>query len=201
MTTSTRDRIIDAAMELFGRNGYKGTSITQIESAAGLTPGAGGIYHHFRSKEAVLSAGIERHLDRVSALRDIRHVFAGVGDLRTELTLTARYALTELDHEAELLRVVASEARSRPELVGDAVHQLIGSTFEAFSSWLRDSADVPADRADAIASVGLGALLSSRLLRALLSTDPFPIDDDALVTTWVDMMHGVLTRSARSGPA
>ncbi|WP_328601017.1 TetR/AcrR family transcriptional regulator [Actinomadura physcomitrii] len=42
-TTSTRDRIIDVAMELFARNGYKGTSVTQIERAVGLTPGAGGI--------------------------------------------------------------------------------------------------------------------------------------------------------------
>ncbi|MWA03836.1 TetR family transcriptional regulator [Actinomadura sp. LD22] len=30
-------------MELFARNGYKGTSVTQIERAVGLTPGAGGI--------------------------------------------------------------------------------------------------------------------------------------------------------------
>ncbi|WP_344270908.1 TetR/AcrR family transcriptional regulator [Actinomadura napierensis] len=188
MTTSTRDRIIDVAMELFARNGYKGTSVAQIERAVGLTPGAGGIYHHFRSKEAVLSAGIERHLGRVAALRDIRHVFAGVGDLRTELTLTARYALTELDNEAELLRIVASEARARPELVEDAVQQIIGAAYGGFAGWLRDSAGVPQEKADAIAAVGLSALLSSRLLRALLGTDPIGVDDDTLVATWVDMI-------------
>ena len=34
----TRDRILDAAVELFGRQGYHGTSVGEIEEAAGLTP-------------------------------------------------------------------------------------------------------------------------------------------------------------------
>ncbi|MDL4776749.1 MULTISPECIES: TetR/AcrR family transcriptional regulator [Thermomonosporaceae] len=194
MTTSTRDRIVDAAMELFGRNGYKGTSVVQIEKAAGLTPGAGGIYHHFRSKEAVLAAGIERHLGRVAALRDLRRVFAGVGDLRTELTLTARYALAELDNETELLRIIASEARARPELVGGAVQQLIGATYTGFAGWLRDGAGLAEEKATAVAAVGLGALLSSRLLPVLLDSDPIGVSDDALVETWVEMMHAQLER-------
>lgn len=188
MTTSTRDRIIDTAMELFARNGYKGTSVAQIEKAVGLTPGAGGLYHHFRSKEAVLAAGIERHLGRIAALRDIRHVFAGVGDLRTELTLTARYALAELDNETELLRILASEARVRPELVESAVQQIITATYSGFAEWLHHQARVPPEQADAIAAVGLGALLSSRLLRVLLGTDPISVPDEVLVDTWVDML-------------
>ncbi|WP_131741533.1 TetR/AcrR family transcriptional regulator [Actinomadura roseirufa] len=189
MTTSTRDRIIDVAMELFGRDGYKGTSVARIERAAGLTPGAGGLYHHFRTKEEVLAAGIERHLERVTALRDIRHVFAGVGDLRTELTLTARYTLAELDGETELLRIVASEARSRPELVEGAVQQLVNATYEGFADWLHERAGVPRDRARTTAAVGLGGLLTSRLLRVLLNADPTGTDDEALVETWVAMMH------------
>ncbi len=193
MTTSTRDRIIDSAMELFGRNGYKGTSVAQIESAAGLTPGAGGLYHHFRTKEAVLAAGIERHLARVSALRDIRRIFSGVGDLRAELTLTARYALTELDNEAELLRIIATESRARPKLVEGTAQELLGATYEGFSGWLRTTTGLPEERVDAIAAVGFGALLSSRLLRVLFDHDPTGVDDDTLIATWVEMMHGILT--------
>ncbi|MGH3521781.1 MAG: TetR family transcriptional regulator, partial [Mycobacterium sp.] len=75
-TVATRDRIIDAAMELFSEHGYRATSITRIEQAAGLSPGAGGIYHHFPSKEALLTAGVERQLSRLAALRDIRRLFA-----------------------------------------------------------------------------------------------------------------------------
>ena len=95
-------------MHLFGERGFRGTSVAQIERAAGLTPGAGGLYHHFRSKEAVLDEGLTRHLSRLGALRDIRRLFAGIGDLRVELTVTARYVLKELDDECELLWILAS---------------------------------------------------------------------------------------------
>jgi AcrR family transcriptional regulator len=97
MSSTTRERIIDQAMRLFSENGYSGTSITKIEAAAGLTPGAGGIYHHFKSKEALLAAGIERQLARLDALRDIRRVLGPLGDVKAELTLSARYILAELD--------------------------------------------------------------------------------------------------------
>jgi AcrR family transcriptional regulator len=191
-SSSTRERIIDEAMRLFGENGYKGTSVTQIEKAAGLTPGAGGIYHHFRTKEALLAAGIERHLARLDALREIRQVFTGVGDLRAELTITARYALAELDSESELLRIMATESRSRPQLVEGAVQELIGATYTAFGGWLESRAGLAADRAAAAAAVGLGALISSRLLRTLLPADPVNVDDNTFVATWVEMMMGLL---------
>lgn len=46
-------------MRLFGEQGYAATSVAQIEDAAGLRPGAGGLYAHYRSKEALLRAGLE----------------------------------------------------------------------------------------------------------------------------------------------
>src|SRR4051794_38353732 len=114
--TQTRERIVDEAMRLFSQRGYAATSIARIEEAAGLTPGAGGLYHHFNSKEAVLAAGIERQLERLGALREIRQVFGSLGDLRAELTLTARYVIAELDNESELLRILGSDVRHRPQV-------------------------------------------------------------------------------------
>src|ERR1700743_1319535 len=125
MSTNTRDRIIDEAMHLFSEQGYAATSIATIEEAAGLTPGAGGLYHHFKSKEAVLAAGIERQLERLEALRRIRGVLGSLGDLRAELKLTARYFLAELDDESELLRILASDARNRPQILTAAAEELV----------------------------------------------------------------------------
>lgn len=187
-STSTRERIVDAAMRLFGENGYRGTSVAQIEAAAGLTPGAGGLYHHFRTKEQVLAAGIERHLARLDALRDIRGVLGGLGDLRAELIVTARYALAELDNETDLLRILALEARAHPNLVEGAVHRLIGATYAEFAAWLTERTGLPTERAEALAAVGLGALLSSRLLTGVLGVTPTGVDDETFVATWVDMM-------------
>jgi len=191
--TPTRERIVDEAMRLFSQHGYAATSIAKIEAAAGLTPGAGGIYHHFKSKEAVLAAGIERQLSRLGALREIRHVLGSLGDLKAELTLTARYVLAELDSETELLRILTSDARNRPQLLTTAVEQLVSSTFTGFAAWISERAErtIPAEEATAIAAFGLGSLLSSRLLRDVLGI-PAQVDDQALVDTWVQMMATAL---------
>jgi AcrR family transcriptional regulator len=193
MSTSTRDRIIDEAMHLFSQQGYAGTSIAKVEAAAGLTPGAGGLYHHFKSKEAVLAAGIERHLSRLDALRDIHRVLTPLGDLKAELILTARYILTELDSESELLRILASEARNRPEMLTNAVDQLVNSTFDGFTRWIEERTQRSQTRdARAIAAVGLGSLLSSRLLRDVIGI-PAQVDDETLVTAWVALMLDALS--------
>jgi len=194
MAATTRDRIVDEAMRLFSDHGYKATTIVQIEAAAGLTPGAGGLYHHFPSKEAVLQAGIHRQLSRLEALRGIRRVLTPLGDLHAELVLTARFILAELDNEAELLRILASEARNRPQLLTDAIEQLIGSTFAGFAAWLADQADppLPRERADAIAAVGLGALFSSRLFEHVLGVT-LTTNDEQLVEIWVQMLSNAIT--------
>jgi AcrR family transcriptional regulator len=53
-----RDRILDAAMLVFRRHGFRRSSIEQAAEAAGLTRQA--LYHHFKSKEALFRAVIER---------------------------------------------------------------------------------------------------------------------------------------------
>ncbi|QWG24615.1 TetR/AcrR family transcriptional regulator [Bradyrhizobium sediminis] len=61
-----RDRILDAAMAVFRRHGFRRSSIEQAAEAAGLTRQA--LYHHFESKEALFRAVIERvHEDALAA--------------------------------------------------------------------------------------------------------------------------------------
>ncbi len=48
---NTRERILDAALELFAAQGYAATSLRQIAQAVGIKESA--IYAHFASKEAV----------------------------------------------------------------------------------------------------------------------------------------------------
>jgi AcrR family transcriptional regulator len=53
-----RDRILEAAMTVFRRHGFRRSSIEQAAEAAGLTRQA--LYHHFESKEALFRAVVER---------------------------------------------------------------------------------------------------------------------------------------------
>jgi AcrR family transcriptional regulator len=191
--STTRERIVDEAMHLFSQNGYAATSVAKIEAAAGLTAGAGGLYHHFKSKEAVLAAGVERQLARLDALRSIRRLLTPLGDLKAELTLIARYILAELDSEAELLRILLSEARNRPELLATAVDQLVNSSLAGFAGWIEERAARPTSgpTAATLATLGLGALLSNRLLRDVIGVST-AIEDSELVEAWVELMTRAL---------
>jgi AcrR family transcriptional regulator len=50
--SSTRERILDIALELFTEQGYERTSLRQIAERLGFSKAA--IYYHFASKEDIL---------------------------------------------------------------------------------------------------------------------------------------------------
>lgn len=54
----TRDRLVDAAMELFVLQGYGATGLAQIARRAGVLPGS--LYYFFPTKEDLLLATLER---------------------------------------------------------------------------------------------------------------------------------------------
>jgi len=54
-----RSRIIDTAFRLFLENGYKSVSIKDIMNETGFSKG--GLYHHFRGKEDIFFATLERY--------------------------------------------------------------------------------------------------------------------------------------------
>lgn len=65
--TGPREAIRDAAMHLFGKQGYTGTSMRDIANAVGVLPGS--LYAHIESKEALLvdivADGISRFISAV----------------------------------------------------------------------------------------------------------------------------------------
>ena len=68
-----RDRILDAAMQVFRRHGFQRSSIEQTAEAAGLTRQA--LYHHFESKQALFRAVIE-HVHEGAVTAEIAAVSA-----------------------------------------------------------------------------------------------------------------------------
>ena len=65
-TTDTRMRLIEAAIDLFTRHSFAGTSLQMIADELGFTKAA--IYHHFRTREQLLAAVIEPMLDELRAV-------------------------------------------------------------------------------------------------------------------------------------
>ena len=65
--SKTRDRILDEAFALFVTVGFQGTTLSEVERRVGLKVGTGSLYHHFRSKAALLQAAVEREVQRCTA--------------------------------------------------------------------------------------------------------------------------------------
>jgi len=108
-----RDRILDAAMLVFRRHGFRRSSIEQAAEAAGLTRQA--LYHHFDSKEALFRAVVERvyqnALAAESAAADAKEKAGGtLADiLVTQITARLTYLVASLDgspHVEELFSEV-----------------------------------------------------------------------------------------------
>jgi AcrR family transcriptional regulator len=187
----TRDRLVTEAMRLFGEQGYQATSITQIEAAAGLTPGSGALYHHFKSKEALLEAGIDRQLDRRQAMHDIRTLFAGLGDLRIELTMLGRYVLTVLDEETQLLQIAARTPPDQSPRLNNAYAALIDGLYAEVADWIKGWAPkISKPDAAAIAAVGVDALLGRRATNTVFRVPAMDMQDEDFIAEWTAMLAG-----------
>lgn len=107
---STRERILDAALDLFASEGVGGTTVTEIERRAGLAPGKGSLYRHFRSKDDVFEATIVREVERLQAVVDEeRAQMPTMPDRRSQLTLDYHQCLRDVARFDRLLRVLAHE--------------------------------------------------------------------------------------------
>ena len=63
----TRQQAVDAAIDLFSTNGYRGTTLTDVAERLDMT--LTGLQYHFRDKDMLLTAVLEDR-DRVAKTRD-----------------------------------------------------------------------------------------------------------------------------------
>ena len=65
---TTRDHIVEAADQLFYRNGFEHTSFSDIAGAVRIS--RGNFYYHFKSKDEILDAVIELRLANTQVMLD-----------------------------------------------------------------------------------------------------------------------------------
>ena len=115
MANDTRERILDAALEMFSQNGYAGTNIRELSASLGLVKS--GIYKHFGSKEEIWNT----LLDRMIAYYGERFGSAGhlppVPDsLEALVDMTMRMVgLTVRDEKIVMIRKVLSVEQFRDD--------------------------------------------------------------------------------------
>jgi len=81
--STKRDDILNAALRLFARRGFYGTTMPELAREAGV--GAGTIYRHFDSKETLVNALYQQWKSKITA-----EVYA---DLPAELPWRRRFSL------------------------------------------------------------------------------------------------------------
>lgn len=67
------------------------------------------------------------------------------------------------------------------------------NSYSGFERWLQREADIPAERAEVVTAIGLGALLSSRLMPTLFGVAVTRVTNETLVQTWADMMQDAIS--------
>lgn len=173
-TQEIRERLVEAARELFARDGFDAASVRDITARAHANLGA--ITYHFGSKEALYHTVIERFAtplaDRLAAISV---------EPRPPLERLATAMWTFMDHiwqHPEMPRMILRElASDRP--LPEPVARVIRRNMESFSRMVVEGqADgsirpgQPQLFAMSIAGQPLFLALASRAIRQAIGTDP-----------------------------
>lgn len=110
-TSPRRERILEAAAELFAGRGYHAVGMADIGGAAGIT--GPGIYRHFESKAAILVDLFERAIDRVQREADNARP-RGADPAEVLAALVRAHALFAVE-ERGLVAIYAGEVHNLPE--------------------------------------------------------------------------------------
>jgi AcrR family transcriptional regulator len=186
VANDTRDRILDRSLELFARQGVAGTTVVDIERAAGLSPGSGSFYRHFDSKDAVLDAVVAREVARAEATRAERIAEP------EQLDVAYRRTLDELVRLQPLIAIAAREGRERPGLLEPLQRVLAEDGARAESALLAERmarGEVVEADADAVAAVAMFALVGHHLAEHFFGA-PIGADRERFVQTLARMVRG-----------
>ena len=181
MTTpmsTTADRILVAAMTLFGEKGYGSTSVAEILRAADANSGS--LYHAFPTKQDVLIAVLHRHLEGIWPML-LAPAWEGVSDpVERIFALLAHYRERLKANDCLFGCPIGSLALEVHE-PDPSVRALLAANFDAWVAAVEICLDAVADRlpagidrhglAQLVLSVMEGGVMQARTHRSLASFD------------------------------
>lgn len=107
----THTRILQAALRLFAKRGYDGTTTKDLAKSAGVAEGT--LFRHFSNKKAILievaTAGW------VDILTDLLTELSEMGSYKA-VSQVMRRRMLKMSHNSDLMRVCFVEAQYHPEL-------------------------------------------------------------------------------------
>ncbi|MEM7493528.1 MAG: TetR/AcrR family transcriptional regulator [Pseudomonadota bacterium] len=202
----TREKILDGLEALLARHEFEAISIADIAREAGVAVGS--VYSHYKDKEALLPALLDRQLERVKArLAELRETgtLDGFGldgpqrpDMRSLIRFSLENALKQIDASLGVRRALFTYRRMNPDLDIPLARALADQAFESLVTQLEDYRDeiVHTDLRAAARMVNyfVNIVFLDRivLVKSPLQ-DTLRPDDETLIQTYTDMVYTYLT--------
>lgn len=129
---TTRDRIVEAADDLFYRQGYEHTSFANIADRVQIS--RGNFYHHFKTKDEILDAVIDR---RLTDSRDMLAQWELEGE--TPADRIRCFIKIMITNQADIVRFGCPLGTLSTELakLNHASQAEANALFTLFRTWLR----------------------------------------------------------------
>lgn len=185
MKENARQRILEAASSCFAAKGYSATTIADIEAAAGLSPGAGGTYAHFGSKQAILEGVIDAVVDQPDEK---------LAPAPETLTDAALDGLAELDRHRDLMRLMFHDLDQFPNQMERVVDRLIEGPYRLVAE--RTATIAPEVDAEAVAALMVGALINFKVIETLAGKRPTDVSEERLASTWAHL-YGLIIKDGQ----
>ena len=189
-----RQGIIRAAMEVFARNGFGGSTTREIAKNAGISEAM--IYSHFRNKQDLYTAIIDEKLQESEPLYYPLDAMRNKDDPRVFTTIISNY-LRRHSEDTTFLRLLLFSALEGHELASMFVAGPVRKFFEFLSEYIRDRIDEGALKPinpEITSRCLLGMVHYFVLLREVLGDDTLnPIDPAEVIETIVKIFcQGIL---------
>lgn len=202
--TSTRDRLVDAAIDLFSSKGYEATTVADIQLACGLTAGSGALYKHFPTKHALLEEVLDRHLDDIASTQQavvaemVATLDPSTGNLEEVLRLGARLVWDTIERHGPLVRITMRDLEPYPELlnrVWDGIFAALNQQSTELINHVLESGAIQVHDPEATAAVLLASLTYFPILHRMIGRTPGDIDPERFLDAWVSHALTTLTRA------
>ena len=195
--SSTRERLLEAAITLFARQGYEATSIADIQRACGLAAGSGALYKHFSCKRELLEVATRRYVDRLTEDRK-RFDAEPTDNVEQGLARAATLIWDGIDDNALLLRVIFREP-TFPELAEELWSAITANAYQRFAAGLRAAVDTGAMQIadpEAAAAVLVASLAYYPMVGLLIGHTPGGVDRQRYRAAWIGHAQAVLRQAA-----
>jgi TetR/AcrR family transcriptional regulator len=132
---ASADRILDVAISLFSRNGFDGTSTTEIGLGAGVAQSV--VLYHFATKDELWRAAMDRLFTRVhSEFRRDRNVLQDLSSIDRLKVWIRQFVFTSAAHP-ELGRVIMSEGTAGGPRLEWLISRHLGKDYELYELHFR----------------------------------------------------------------